>query len=44
MDETLERDAADETAAMEHDNGVVLEVTEPKAYVFDGWGMTPLEL
>lgn len=44
MDETSERDAADEAAATERDEGAVPVIVEPKAFMFDGWGMTPLEL
>ena len=43
MDETVERDTADEAVLAEHGEPTAPDAAEPKAYLFDGWGLTPLE-
>lgn len=45
MDETLEREAAGEAVLEKRETAGAPEADpEPKAYMFDGWGMVPLEI
>ncbi|MBX3565254.1 MAG: hypothetical protein KF730_11855 [Sphingomonas sp.] len=45
MDETVENEAAGEAVLEKPEAAALREAdAEPKAYMFDGWGMVPLEL
>jgi len=39
----MEGNAADEPVLAERNEEAALEAAEPRAYLFDGWGMTPLQ-